>query len=284
MRDERLPGFLSMLYIRWVGESVNGLLPTAQIGGDLVRAKLLMDHGVGKRTAAASVIVNLTLSVVSLVLFCLCGVLAFTAWIEPSSAAADNHAFPWLALALGLAVTVGLVVLQRRGAFEGLIKLLAVLVPAKDLSGALGGANRLDQAIRELYGRHRDLGISLSWALLGWFAGAGEIWLALYFLGHPVGWFEAFILESLIQAVRNGAFFVPGALGVQEAGSALIGVSFGLGPETGLALSLVKRVRELLLGIPGLLVWQLGTALRLLGRTRASASAAPTPERDHVRR
>ena len=83
---------------------------------------------------------------------------------------------------------------------------------------------------------------------------------------------------------HGGAFFVPGALGVQEAGSALIGVSFGLGPETGLALSLVKRVRELLLGIPGLLVWQLGTGLRLLGRTRASASAAPTPERDRVRR
>jgi hypothetical protein len=28
-------------------------------------------------------------------------------------------------------------------------------------------------------------------------------------------------------------------------------------PETALALSLVKRVRELLLGVPGLIVWQI---------------------------
>ena len=65
------------------------------------------------------------------------------------------------------------------------------------------------------------------------------------------------MLESLGQAVRAGAFAVPGALGVQEGGYVMLGRVVGLGPETALALSLAKRVRELVLGIPGLIAWQL---------------------------
>ncbi len=87
--------------------------------------------------------------------------------------------------------------------------------------------------------------------------GVGEVWLALSFLGHPVSLLSAMMLESLGQAVRAGAFAVPGALGVQEGGYVMLGRVLGLGPETALALSLAKRVRELLLGIPGLIAWQL---------------------------
>ncbi|MDQ2694335.1 MAG: TIGR00374 family protein, partial [Pseudomonadota bacterium] len=92
--------------------------------------------------------------------------------------------------------------------------------------------------------------------LLAWLLGAGEVWLGLYFLGYPVGLLEAVLLESLGQAVRSAAFAVPGALGVQEGGYMLLGGVLGLSPEAGLALSLVRRVRELLLGIPALLAWQ----------------------------
>jgi hypothetical protein len=57
--------------------------------------------------------------------------------------------------------------------------------------------------------------------------------------------------------VRAGAFAVPGALGVQEGGYVMLGRVVGIGPEIALALSLAKRVRELVLGIPGLIAWQL---------------------------
>jgi uncharacterized membrane protein YbhN (UPF0104 family) len=96
--------------------------------------------------------------------------------------------------------------------------------------------------------------------------GAGEVWLALHFLGQPVTWLEAVLLESLGQAVRSTAFAVPGALGVQEGGFLVLGRLLGLPPEVALAVSLVKRVRELLLGVPGLLAWQLAAGRRLLRR------------------
>ncbi len=50
--------------------------------------------------------------------------------------------------------------------------------------------------------------------------------------------------------------FVPGALGIQEAAYAGLAPIFGLPPEVGLAASLLKRAREITIGIPVLLAWQ----------------------------
>ncbi len=91
---------------------------------------------------------------------------------------------------------------------------------------------------------------------MGWLAGVGEVWLALYFLGHPVTLVEALILESLGQAVRSAGFAIPGALGVQEGGLLVLGALVGLPGEVAIGLSLVKRARELTLGLPGLAAWQ----------------------------
>ena len=66
---------------------------------------------------------------------------------------------------------------------------------------------------------------------------------------------EALILESLGQAIRSSGFMIPGAYGIQEGGFMVLGTVMGLAQETGLALSLVKRVRELLVGLPALIIW-----------------------------
>jgi hypothetical protein len=63
-------------------------------------------------------------------------------------------------------------------------------------------------------------------------------------------------LESLTQAAKSVFFMVPAALGVQEAGLMGVGLLLGLGPDMALALSLAKRLREVLFGVPALLVWQ----------------------------
>jgi hypothetical protein len=98
--------------------------------------------------------------------------------------------------------------------------------------------------------------VAAAWHLFSWILGAGEVWLALYFIGRPVELQTALLLESLGQAIRVAAFAVPGAMGVQEGGYLVLGRAVGLAPETCLALSLSKRVREIVLGLPGLVAWQ----------------------------
>jgi hypothetical protein len=94
---------------------------------------------------------------------------------------------------------------------------------------------------------------SFALSLIGWLVGTGEIYLILQLLKSPVNWSDALLLESLGQAIRGAAFAVPGALGVQEGGYMLLAPLVGLTAEAGLALSLAKRTRELLLGLPGLM-------------------------------
>jgi putative membrane protein len=269
------PGFARLLAMRWVGESVNFLVPSAQVGGDIVRAHLLRRAGIPGSTAAASVLVNLTLMVVTLFVFCLAGAGGLLAYLQP---AGGSIALPGLVL-LAVCMTFAFVALQRAGICGALAGLAARLLPARDLSGLSAGAGRLDEALRESWRRLGRVGTSAGLSLAAWFAGSGEIWLILYFLGHPVGWFEAFLLECLFQAVRNGAFFVPGAVGIQEAGAVLFGGLFGLAPESSLALSLLKRSRELLLGVPGVLAWQLWHGAAMLPAGRRQQSPVPVESR-----
>jgi uncharacterized membrane protein YbhN (UPF0104 family) len=100
-------------------------------------------------------------------------------------------------------------------------------------------------------------------------SGSFEIWFALRLFGHPVGPGAAMMLESLIQAVRLLAFMVPAGLGVQEAGLVLFGHALGISGELALSVSMAKRMREVLCGLPSLLSWQWmeGRRLRAVAQT-----------------
>ena len=93
--------------------------------------------------------------------------------------------------------------------------------------------------------------------MASWFVGAVEVWIALCALGIPGGFPQAIVLEGVAQGVRSAMFFVPGALGIQEGGYVVVGRLLGIPAEMGLALALIRRVRELAFGIPGLIAWQI---------------------------
>ena len=127
-------------------------------------------------------------------------------------------------------------------------------VEHRDLRAAIG-------AVTDTYGRRLDLLLAGALRLAGWAAGAGETWLVMVFLGRPLSLTDAFILESLSSGVRAAAFMVPGALGALEGGIVVFGALFGLPADMALAISLSKRVRELALGLPGLVVALFGSTL-----------------------
>jgi hypothetical protein len=80
---------------------------------------------------------------------------------------------------------------------------------------------------------------------------------------HPVSAEAAILLESMTQAIRHVAFVVPAGIGVQEAGLVLFGHALGVGGELALSVSMAKRMRELVWGLPPLLSWQWSEARRL---------------------
>jgi hypothetical protein len=63
-------------------------------------------------------------------------------------------------------------------------------------------------------------------------------------------------VEALTQAVRHASFLIPAGLGVQEAAVLLFGYLAGINGDLALSLALVKRMREILFGVPALLSWQ----------------------------
>jgi uncharacterized membrane protein YbhN (UPF0104 family) len=116
-------------------------------------------------------------------------------------------------------------------------------------------SEKIDRMTRRLWRVRGAIGGCFGWQLAGWMAGALEIWLALHFLGHSVSAAEALAIESLIQAISSAAFLVPGALGLQEAGFVGIALMLGLPAEVGAALAIARRVRDLVVFLPGLLGW-----------------------------
>lgn len=264
------PSFVRIVWARWIGESVNGLLPVAQIGGDIAKARLLIQTGLAAAPTAATVVVDTTLAALGQMLFGLVGLAMLLVLLDR----------PDLAGGLGIGIAAMLVLLalfyrlQRAGLFAALARAVKKLGGGRDWLDFVGGAAAMDTAIAAIYARPSVVVRGLIWRIVGWFAGVGEVWLACYYMGHPIGWGDALMLEALAQAMRGAAFVIPGALGVVEGGLVLLAPAAGLTAQTGLAIALVKRVRELALGLPGLVAWQVAEGRFAAGR-RARASLNP---------
>jgi len=267
------PAFSQLLRARWIGEAINALLPVAQVGGDVVKARLIMRHGITGAIAGASVIADLTIGLFAQVIFTLMGMFLLAHYFGDGA-----HAW-WLltGVIISLALFASFYAVQRLGIFSRMahaLERLCSICSGGAWTGITGSAQAMDAALNNAYRRRLSVSICGMWRLLGWMAGAGEIWLALYFMGQPISPWEALLLESLGQAVRAAAFLVPGALGVQEGGFVLLGGILGISPEIALALSLVKRVRELVMGLPGLVAWQFFSGKSLWQKREQSTPSA----------
>jgi putative membrane protein len=262
----RRPGFRTLLWGRWIGESVDNLLPVAQVGGDLVRIRLFRKLGMSGSLVAATLVTDVTLTLVTLIGFTLLGLAVLT-----SHVAAGGIVLPvLLAAVIGIFLVIGFYVTQQRGLFGMAARLLQGLVGPLDTK-LVDGADAIDEECRRIYARRKDVLLSVVWLSTAWLLGIVEIWIALWLLGYPVSWLDAFLIESLIQGVRAAAFLVPGALGIQEGGFLVVGTVLSLPPEAALALALTRRARELMFGIPGVLAWQWFEAR---GHWREQAGAA----------
>jgi len=263
------PQLRSIYWMRWIGESVSTLVPSAAVGGDIVRARLAAIHGAPVTVAAGTVLVDLTLGVFTQAVFTLLGVVLLVQATGQRSLVGPTV----IGTLIGVAAVCGFYFVQRLGLFGFLARMIAKIANSPEWQSLVQSGETLDLTVRTLYARRSAVIGCCAWTILSLILNSGEIWIALRALNLSATIMNAVILQSTVLTVRNVAFAIPSGLGVQEGGYVLIGSLLGIDGTTALALSLIARVRELALGIPGIISWQLIEGRRLLrARTVDAAS------------
>lgn len=246
-----------LLWITTVREGIDRLLPVASVGGGIAGVRMVGWRGIPAAPAAATVAAEIVLTMAALYVFTAAGLFL----LVEIGASHETYQHVLLALLLSLPMPVVTGLLLRYGSvFE---RLEGFLRPMVGESAFSEGATALDRELRACLSRGWTLTVAGSLQLLALFSASFETWFALRLFGHPVDLRSAIMLESMTQAMRHLAFVVPAGLGVQEAMFVLFGHVLGLSSELALAVSMAKRLREVVCGVPALVSWQLAAVSRL---------------------
>ena len=237
--------FLSLLGARLAGETVNLITPLASVGGEAMKAWLLRRDARLGESVPALIIAKTTITIAQ-TLFLMLGIVAAW-WVFPEGS--NFLTTMWGLLGVEVLAVAGFVGTQLGGLFRRGGRLLKLV-------GSEGGAEHaqaLDEALRAFYREQpRRLGLSIGFHLAGWVLGTIETLLVLHLLGAPVSIPTALVIEAFGSAVRFATFMVPASLGTLEAANAALFHGLGLGAGAGLTFSLVRRARQIVCVVIGL--------------------------------
>ena len=235
---------------RAAGQSLSSLIPAGKLGGEPLRAYLLVRDDVPGPSAIASVAVDRTLEMGASTAFAL----LFAAILLRRGVPALQGAFVTVtiaaaALALGASITVrrlrdgrGLVTTMAR--ITGLARLRMV----RQQMDVLGGVEAAAARLLAQPGR------------LGWAFGAGvavnllvlvEYHLLLAAFGLPSG--PLAVVAAIFATGAAHSLPVPASVGTLEGAQMFLFGTLGHPPQVGLAVGLAVRLRELTWVTPGLL-------------------------------
>jgi glycosyltransferase 2 family protein len=270
-----VPGKPPWVFIwgRLIRDAGAEVLPVSQMGGCVLGARVVSLAGVPVTIAAASTMVDLALEFLAKIGYMGIG-LVLLANLRPETLVA-------LPVAIGLTATglfaAAFVVVQRHGfdAFDRFARVLGSGWAERTAAGAAA----LHAALARIYRHRAGLWGGFALHLVCWVLSGVEVWVALRFAGTPLGFGNVLIIESLLYAIRTAAFAIPNAVGVQEGAYILIGAALGLTPEMALAISLLKRARDLMIGLPALAIWQTVEGKRLWRRIAPTANGSKLPWR-----
>lgn len=248
-------------WARAVREAANDLLPFSQLGGLVLGLRELVRGGVRPASAYAATVVDLTTEMASQLVLVLAGLSMGGALLQAAEPGHLRQA-TWVGFGVLLAVLVAFVSLQRP----------ALALAARLASRVVAASGpELDAARDELarFGERKAAFLPpFLWNMAAWLLSVGSAWLGLRLLGAALSLREVLALEALISVLRSGAFLIPGALGVQEAGYVLLAPLIGLDRDTALAFALLKRGRDVAIGVPTLLLLQ----MRMIAASRRAAA------------
>lgn len=245
-------GFARLFMIRMAGEAINNTTPSAYLGGEPVKAYLLKHYGVSLVEGMASVVTAKTIMTLAQILFIFLGIgLAF--WVL-----GENEYYLVAALASVAVLVCGLLLLvlaQRYGIAAGLLKLLRMAhLRIRFLEEREAQLLVLDRTIQSFYThRRRKFILATGVFFLGWMTETLEVYAILYFLGENVAFLESMSIAALAVLIKGSTFFIPGSMGAQEGGYLLLLIGFGYDEVTGIAFALIRRLREVVWIVLGLI-------------------------------
>jgi len=257
------PVFLAARQLR---DSASDILPFTQLGGVVIGARAIILGGVRPPLAFAAAMVDMTTEVIAQIPFIALGLMLGLAQLRASAAMSPYADGLILGTALLVPVVIAFVVLQRRGSS------LAQKLAGRFLPAAVSHTEAFSLALNDQYRHPLRLALSSTMHLIAWIVSGVWLWVVMRLIGAQVDVFSAIAIESLLGALRTTTVFIPSSIGVQEAGYAALAQVFGMGPEVGLAASLLRRARDIAVGVPILLLWQIVEGKRAFAQKNGEPS------------
>jgi putative membrane protein len=261
-----VPRLALLMRARLVRDAAAEVLPFSQLGGIALGVRAAILQGLAAPLAAASMIVDVTTEMVAQIAYAALGVAILAARAPQDSHVASFVAVSATGLALAAIAAVLFIAVQRHGGR------IAARLGARLLRGATASLTGwtsltgLRTALETIYRSPVRVALSAALHLAAWIANGAVVWLGFRLIGARLDLEAALGIESLVYAIRSVAVFIPNALGVQEGAYVILGPLFGVGADMALAMSVLKRARDIAIGVPVLLLWQGAEGRRALAR------------------
>ncbi|HTL90791.1 MAG TPA: lysylphosphatidylglycerol synthase domain-containing protein [Steroidobacteraceae bacterium] len=255
------PRLSLLVRARLVRDSTAEVLPLSQLGGIAFGVRAAMLQGMPAPLAAGSMIADVTTEMLAQIVYTALGMVILAARVPQSSHVAALIRGCAMGLALAVIAVALFIALQRRSGQ------ITARLASRMLRGAGQRLNGVGAALEMIYRSPARVVSSVALHLAAWIGNAAAVWLAFRLIGTRIDLTAAIAIESIVYAIRSAAVFIPNALGVQEGAYILLGPLFGVATDAALAISVLKRARDIAIGVPVLLMWQAAEGRRALSRS-----------------
>ena len=246
--------FFWSLIITWIAQTSGKFFPTGNVTGEFVRIYLGIKKGLSPHEASSTVFADLILATFSLFII---GLFSFFLVIFKDSSLIDSNYSHYIYISL-ITIFFGCIffysIIKRRLLRHFIRKYNSIFNIKLDKKTILFFI-KLDISLYSLNKRKGSVLKALLFRLIGWLAGAFEIYVFLLIMDVHVSIVDVILIESFTGIIRAIAFFVPAGIGIQELAFVVIGNYVGLSPSVAFSVAIGRRVREFLVGIPAIVTW-----------------------------
>ncbi|QCE35602.1 hypothetical protein FAI40_09845 [Acetobacteraceae bacterium] len=256
--------FFQIILSRMIRDSAGSCLPLSQIGGILIgtyatitlfqkkKAHELTDAE-KENLAATSNLMDVTLEAIAQVLFIFTALFLLLISHQNGDVYFKTVGVSALLLSLGLYLFI---LIQRN--LQTTTNFLNKYITSKKWKNLLKEKiSQLNYQFLEIWKNPHNILKGIFLHYIAWTYSAFLTWTALHLLKMPISWKDCFIFEGISCGIISTFFFVPTSIGIQEGAYISLGYLFGVPAEVSFSLSLLRRGREIFIGAPILLLWEI---------------------------